>query len=79
VRVGQDSKPSEREDAEKSPAADSTPYAARRCRFSLQEMRVNRGYGFVIGGYTRGTKTFDALIFRPTFLGGNGWGHLAVR
>jgi hypothetical protein len=37
------------------------------------KMRVNRGYGFVIGGYTRGTKTFDALIFRPTFLGGNGW------
>jgi ATP-dependent DNA ligase len=26
-------------------------------------MRVNRGQEFVIGGYTRGTKTFDALIF----------------
>jgi hypothetical protein len=43
------------------------------------KMRVNRGYGFVIGGYTRGTNTFDALIFRSTFLGGNGWVHLAVR
>jgi bifunctional non-homologous end joining protein LigD len=28
-----------------------------------QKMRVNRGQEFVIGGYTRGTKTFDALIF----------------
>jgi bifunctional non-homologous end joining protein LigD len=27
------------------------------------KMRVNRGQEFVIGGYTRGTKTFDALIF----------------
>ena len=26
-------------------------------------MRVNRGQEFVIGGYTVGTKTFDALIF----------------
>jgi ATP-dependent DNA ligase len=26
-------------------------------------MRVNRGQEFVIGGYTHGTKTFDALIF----------------
>jgi ATP-dependent DNA ligase len=26
-------------------------------------VRVNRGQEFVIGGYTRGTKTFDALIF----------------
>jgi hypothetical protein len=26
-------------------------------------MRVNRGQEFVIGGYTRGTKTFDALVF----------------
>jgi ATP-dependent DNA ligase len=26
------------------------------------KMRVNRGQEFVIGGYTRGTKTFDALI-----------------
>jgi len=30
--------------------------------FALK-MRVNRGQEFVIGGYTRGTKTFDALIF----------------
>jgi ATP-dependent DNA ligase len=27
------------------------------------KMRVNRGQKFVIDGYTRGTKTFDALIF----------------
>ena len=27
------------------------------------KMRVNRAQEFVIGGYTRGTKTFDALIF----------------
>jgi bifunctional non-homologous end joining protein LigD len=27
------------------------------------KMRVNRGQEFVIGGYTRGTKTFDALVF----------------
>lgn len=27
-------------------------------------MRVNhRGQEFVIGGYTRGTKTFDAIVF----------------
>ena len=26
-------------------------------------MRVNRGQEFVIGGYTVGTRTFDALIF----------------
>ena len=28
-----------------------------------QKMRINRGQEFVIGGYTHGTKTFDALIF----------------
>ncbi|MDB4893590.1 MAG: dependent ligase [Gemmatimonadetes bacterium] len=28
-----------------------------------QKMRVNRGPEFVIGGYTLGTRTFDALIF----------------
>ena len=27
------------------------------------KMRVNRGQEFVIGGYTRGTKTFAALVF----------------
>jgi DNA ligase D-like protein (predicted ligase) len=27
-----------------------------------QKMRVNRGQEFVIGGYTRGSKTFDALV-----------------
>lgn len=25
-------------------------------------MRVNRGQEFIIGGYTRGTKTFDAIV-----------------
>jgi ATP-dependent DNA ligase len=30
---------------------------------SWMKMRVNRGQEFVIGGYTRGTKTFDALVF----------------
>ena len=28
-----------------------------------QKMRVNRGQEFVIGGYTHGTQTFDALVF----------------
>src|SRR5215203_4822969 len=28
-----------------------------------QKMRVNQGQEFVIGGYTQGTTTFDALIF----------------
>ena len=27
------------------------------------KMRVNRGQEFAIGGYTRGTKTFDAIVF----------------
>jgi bifunctional non-homologous end joining protein LigD len=27
------------------------------------KMRINQGQEFVIGGYTLGTKTFDALIF----------------
>ena len=27
------------------------------------KMRINRGQEFVIGGYTVGTRTFDALIF----------------
>src|SRR5918994_1509461 len=27
------------------------------------KMRVNRGQEFVIGGYTKGTKTFDAIVF----------------
>jgi bifunctional non-homologous end joining protein LigD len=30
---------------------------------SWMKMRVNRGQEFVIAGYTRGTKTFDALVF----------------
>jgi bifunctional non-homologous end joining protein LigD len=28
-----------------------------------QKMRVNQGQEFVIGGYTKGTKTFDAIVF----------------
>ena len=28
-----------------------------------RKMRINRGQEFVIGGYTRGTRTFDALVF----------------
>lgn len=28
-----------------------------------QKMRFNRGQEFVIGGYTPGTRTFDALVF----------------
>ena len=28
-----------------------------------QKMRVNRGQEFVIGGYTRGARSFDALVF----------------
>jgi ATP-dependent DNA ligase len=31
-----------------------------------QKMRINRGQKFVIGGYTIGTKTFDALISATT-------------
>src|SRR5918994_4133955 len=45
---------------------------AKRCNSAYEpglrtgawmKMRVNRGQEFVIGGYTHGTKTFDALIF----------------
>ena len=45
---------------------------AKRCNSAYEpglrtgawmKMRVNRGQEFVIGGYTGGTKTFDALIF----------------
>jgi hypothetical protein len=38
-------------------------YEARLRSGAWQKMRVNRGQEFVIGGYTVGTKTFDALIF----------------
>lgn len=38
-------------------------YEPGRRSGAWQKMRVNRGQEFVIGGYTRGTKTFDALIF----------------
>lgn len=38
-------------------------YEAGRRSGAWLKMRVNRGQEFVIGGYTIGTKTFDALIF----------------
>jgi bifunctional non-homologous end joining protein LigD len=41
----------------------SSVYEPGRRTGAWMKMRVNRGQEFVIGGYTRGTKTFDALIF----------------
>jgi bifunctional non-homologous end joining protein LigD len=38
-------------------------YEPGRRSGAWQKMRVNRGQEFVIGGYTRGPRTFDALIF----------------
>jgi DNA ligase D-like protein (predicted ligase) len=38
-------------------------YEPGRRSGAWMKMRVNRGQEFVIGGYTIGTKTFDALIF----------------
>src|SRR3954451_21265659 len=40
-----------------------SPYESGLRSGAWQKMRVNRGQEFVIGGYTIGTKTFDALIF----------------
>src|SRR3954465_11819156 len=40
-----------------------SPYEAGLRSGAWQKMRVNRGQEFVIGGYTMGTKTFDALVF----------------
>jgi len=40
-----------------------SPYEAGLRTGAWQKMRVNRAQEFVIGGYTRGTKTFDALVF----------------
>jgi bifunctional non-homologous end joining protein LigD len=40
-----------------------SPYEAGQRSGAWQKMRVNRGQEFVIGGYTIGTSTFDALIF----------------
>jgi DNA ligase D-like protein (predicted ligase) len=40
-----------------------SPYEAGLRSGAWQKMRVNRGQEFVIGGYTHGTKTFDALVF----------------
>jgi DNA ligase D-like protein (predicted ligase) len=41
----------------------NSPYEAGLRSGAWQKMRVNRGQEFVLGGYTVGTKTFDALIF----------------
>lgn len=38
-------------------------YEAGRRSGAWQKMRINRGQEFVIGGYTIGGRTFDALIF----------------
>ena len=40
-----------------------SPYEAGLRSGAWMKMRVNRGQEFVIGGYTRGTNTFDALVF----------------
>src|SRR3954467_14121092 len=41
----------------------NSPYEPGLRSGAWMKMRVNRGQEFVIGGYTRGTKMFDALIF----------------
>jgi bifunctional non-homologous end joining protein LigD len=41
----------------------NSPYESGLRSGAWMKMRVNRGQEFVIGGYTRGTQTFDALIF----------------
>src|SRR5438046_2218688 len=41
----------------------NSPYEPGLRSGAWMKMRLNRGQEFVIGGYTRGTKTFDALIF----------------
>jgi DNA ligase D-like protein (predicted ligase) len=40
-----------------------SPYESGLRSGAWQKTRVNRGQEFVIGGYTHGTHTFDALIF----------------
>jgi DNA ligase D-like protein (predicted ligase) len=40
-----------------------SPYEPGLRSGAWMKMRVNRGQEFVIGGYTVGTKTFDALVF----------------
>lgn len=41
----------------------NSPYEPGLRSGAWMKMRVNRGQEFVIGGYTRGTRTFDALVF----------------
>jgi ATP-dependent DNA ligase len=38
-------------------------YEPGRPSGAWQKMRINQGQEFVIGGYTVGARTFDALIF----------------
>lgn len=40
-----------------------SPYEPGLRSGAWMKMRINRGQEFVIGGYTLGTKTFDALVF----------------
>ena len=46
-----------------SPSASTAGTRAGLRSGAWEKMRVNRGQEFVVGGYTVGTKTFDALIF----------------
>ena len=41
----------------------NSPYEPGLRSGAWMKMRVNRGQEFVIGGYTHGTRTFDALVF----------------
>jgi DNA ligase D-like protein (predicted ligase) len=41
----------------------NSAYESGRRSGAWMKMRLNRGQEFVIGGYTRGTRTFDALVF----------------
>jgi ATP-dependent DNA ligase len=47
---------------QQSPSINSIYEPGQRSGAWLK-MRVNHGQEFVIGGYTRGTKSFDALVF----------------
>ena len=40
-----------------------SPYEAGKRSGAWQKMRINQGQEFVIGGYTVGGRTFDALVF----------------
>ena len=55
--------PSRRTASRASPSGATAVYEAGLRSGAWMKMRVNRGQEFVIGGYTFGTKTFDALVF----------------